>query len=204
MNKSDLPALKGSLIALGAAIAFGAGLPYYSQLRLAEAARDLARQQTQLSEARTRLQRSGDEKQIIVQYLGAYQYLQRLGFVGDEQRINWLDGLRLANQQTQLFGVDYQISTQHPYAHASELNPGQLSMYESSMRVTLRLLHEEDLMRFLGALAKQGAGVFSVNQCDIERIDTGGSIRFQPNLRAECELAWITLRPTTPPAEKKS
>ena len=56
---------------------------------------------------------------------------------------------------------------------------------------------------FLGTLAKQGAGVFSVNQCVMERIDTGGSIRFQPNLRAECELAWITARPSTP-EDKKS
>ena len=71
------------------------------------------------------------------------------------------------------------------------------------MKISFKLLHEEDLMRFLSALAKQGAGVFSVTECMMERMETGGSIRFQPNIRAECDLAWITMRPATT-GDKKS
>jgi hypothetical protein len=203
MNTADLLALRNPVIALILALALGAGFIYYLDQSLTTARRDLAEQQNQLREARTRLQRSGDEKQIIVRYLSNYQYLQRLGFVGDEQRINWLEGLRLSNQQTQLFGVDYQIGAQQPYPYASELEPGQLTLQQSLMKISFRLLHEGDLLRFLGTLAKQGVGVFSVNQCVIKRIDTGGSIRFQPNLQADCELAWITARPATP-GDKKS
>ncbi len=61
------------------------------------------------------------------------------------------------------------------------------------MKISLGLLHEGDLMRFLGTLARQGLGVFAVNQCSLEHLVSGGGN--QPNLRAECELAWITLRP---------
>lgn len=203
MNTADLLALRNPVIVLILALALGAGFIYYLDQSLTTARRDLVEQQNQLREARTRLQRSGDEKQIIVRYLSNYQYLQRLGFVGDEQRINWLEGLRLSNQQTQLFGVDYQIGAQQPYPYASELEPGQLTLQQSLMKISFRLLHEGDLLRFLGTLAKQGVGVFSVNQCVIKRIDTGGSIRFQPNLQADCELAWITARPATP-GDKKS
>ena len=203
MNANDLGALKAPWIALMMVVAIGIGLLYYTDLTLKAAKRELAQQQNQLHAARTRLQKSGDEKEIIVRYLSGYQYLQRLGFVGEEQRINWLDGLRVTNQQTQLFGVDYQISTQQPYPHASALDPGQLALYQSVMKISFRLLHEQDLMRFLGTLAKQAAGVFSVTQCVIERLDTGGSIRFQPNLRADCELAWITMRPSST-GDKKS
>ncbi len=203
MNASDLRALKTPLTALVMVVAIGVGLIYYGDLTLKQAKLALAQQQNQLRDARTRLHKSGDEKNIIIRYLNSYQYLQRLGFVGDEQRINWLDGLRLANQQTQLFGVDYQISTQQPYPYANELDPGQLTLHQSLMKINFRLLHEGDLMRFLGTLAKQDAGVFSVNQCVMERVDTGGGIRFQPNLRADCELAWITVRPATA-GDKKS
>ena len=203
MNAADLRALKTPLTALVMVVAIGAGLIYYGDLTLEQAKLALAQQQKQLRDARARLHKSGDEKEIIVRYLNGYQYLQRLGFVGDEQRINWLDGLRLANQQTQLFGVDYQISTQQPYPYASELDPGQLTLHQSLMKISFRLLHEGDLVRFLGTLAKQGVGVFSVNQCVMDRVDTGGSIRYQPNLRAECDLAWITVRPATPEDKKK-
>jgi hypothetical protein len=203
MNSADLLALRNPVIALILILALAAGLIYYLDQSLTAATRELAAQQIQLREARTRLQKSGDEKQIIVRYLSNYQYLQRLGFVGDEQRINWLEGLRLSNQQTQLFGVDYQIGAQQPYPYASELEPGQLTLQQSVMKISFRLLHEGDLLRFLGTLAKQGVGLFSVNQCVIQRVDTGGSIRFQPNLQAECELAWITAKPVTP-GDKKS
>ncbi len=203
MNALDLHTLKTlrrPLGVLAAVIAIGAILLYYTDHALQSAQRAAAQQQNQLREARIQLNKSGEEKETIVRYLGRYQYLQQLGFVGDEQRINWLDGLRLANRETRLFGVDYQIGAQQPYPYAAELNPGQLTLYQSVMKINLKLLHEGDLMRFLGTLAQLGAGVFSVNQCVMERVDPGDNLRNQPNLRAECELAWITLRPP----EKKS
>lgn len=202
MNSADLRALKAPLIGLIVTIAIGIGLIYYSDIVLKQGQSALRQQQNQLKEAKTRLQKSGDERDVIVQYLSGYQFLQRLGFAGAEQRINWLDSLRLTNQQLQLFGVDYQIGTQQPYPYASELDAGQLGLYQSIMKVDLGLLHEGDLMRFLGTLAKLGAGVFSVNECTIVRQDTGGSIRFQANLRAQCELAWITVRPAGPGDKK--
>jgi hypothetical protein len=181
----------------------GAGIIYQLDQMLTSSRLELAQQQSQMREARTRLQKSGDEKDIIVRYLPNYQYLQSIGFAGDEQRLNWLEGLRLANQQAQLFGVQYQIGSQQPYPYAAELEPGQLTLNQSVMRLNFQLLHEGDLMSFLAALGKQGAGFFSVNQCRLDRLTTGGSIRFQPNLRAECDIAWITVRPSSP-GDKKS
>ena len=203
MNMSDLRALQRPLGALIGVVALGAGLLYYIDYSLTNAQRDLARQQAQLREARTRLQRAGEERDIIVRYLGRYRQLEEIGFVGSEQRIGWLDALRLANQRMRLFGVDYQIGMQQPYPYANELNPGQLTLHQSLMKVNFKLLHEGDLMRFLGTLGQQQVGVFSVNQCMLERVEPGASMRYQPKLRAECELAWITLRPAAT-GEKKS
>ena len=194
MNQADLQALRNPLL-LVAGVALLGALAVYSSGRLMIAARQqLAQQQAQLKDARTRLQKSGEEKDIIVKYLDGFRQLESAGFVGEEQRINWLDGLRLANQQADLFGVDYQIAMQRPYPYAAGFNPGQLMLNQSLMVLRFRLLHEEDLMRFLNALARQGGGIFTVDQCMMKRLDTGGVIRFQPNVGAECELSWITLR----------
>ncbi len=198
----DLRALRFPLITLLLVAAIGAGSVYFTQGSLEAAKRKLAQQQQQLRDARTRLQRSGEEKQLIVQYVDRYQYLQRLGFVGEEQRINWLDGLRLANEQTQLFGIRYQIGAQQPYPYATELDPGRLVLRQSLMKIEFNALHEGDLLRFLSALAKEGAGVFSVNQCTLDRIPASGGVRFEPNLHVACELAWLTIKPGT--EDKKS
>ena len=194
MNQADLQALRNPLLMVAGVALLGA-LAVYSSGRLMIAARQqLAQQQVQLKDARTRLHKSGEEKDIIVRYLDGFRQLERTGFVGEEQRINWLDGLRLANQQADLFGVDYQIGAQRPYAYAADFSPGALALNQSIMRVRFRLLHEGDLDRFLDALARQGAGIFAIDQCLMRRIDTRGVIRFQPNVNAECDLSWITVR----------
>jgi hypothetical protein len=203
MNQADLQALRNPLLVVAGVALLGA-LAVYSSGRLMIAARQqLAQQQVQLKDARTRLQKSGDEKDIIVRYLDGFRQLERTGFVGEEQRINWLDGLRLANQQADLFGVDYQIGVQRPYAYAAEFVPGQLALNQSVMRVRFRLLHEGDLQRFLDALARQGTGIFAVDQCLLRRIDTRGVIRYQPNVNAECDLSWITVNVGASGAQKK-
>jgi len=94
-----------------------------------------------------------------------------------------------------LFGVEYQISTQKPYPYAAEFNPAPLTLAESAMKLRVRLLHGDDLMRFFNALARQNAGLFLIDECKVRRLDTGGVIRFQPNLMAECELSWVTAKP---------
>ena len=204
MNRDVLRALKAPLGTLATVIVIGASLHYYIDFTLTKAKRELARQQSKLRDARAQLQKARDENAIFARYLSRYQHLQRIGFIGDEQRINWLDALRFANQQTRLFGVDYQIGAQQPYPYASELDPGQLTLHQSVMKVTVKMLHEGDLIPFLGTLAQQQIGVFLVDQCTMKRDDITGSARNQPNVRADCELAWITLRPPGAAGDRKS
>jgi hypothetical protein len=203
MNQSDFEALRTPLLVLLAVLVAGAGAIFYTDRLLASERQQLLQQQGQLKQAHVRLQKSGDERDIIVLYLDRYRQLERAGFVGEEQRINWLDGLRLANQQADLFGVDYQIGTQKAYPFAAEFNPGQIELNQSLMQLRFRLLHEGDLLRFFDALARQNAGIFTVDQCLLRRIDTRGVIRYQPNVNAECELSWITAKVGAAAAQKK-
>lgn len=198
MNQADLVALRVPLLVLLAVLLVAAAAVYSTEQIEASAQKQLIQQEGRLKEARTRLQKSGDEKDIIVRYRDAFRALQRAGFVGEEKRINWLDGLRLTNQQADLFGVDYEISAQKKYRHAAALDLGQAQLYESTMRLRFRLLHEEDLLRFFALLDRQNVGIFHLDQCNISRIDTRGVIRYQPNLSVDCELSWITAK--VPPA----
>lgn len=196
ISADDFKALRVPLFILLAVLVAGVSLVYYTRLAVDTTLRDLRQQQNLLREARTRYQKSGDEKELIVSYLGDYQRLQQHGLIGSEQRINWLDGLRLANQQAELFGVEYQIGAQQPYAQAQEFNPGNVAIRQSLMKLTFSMLHEGDLMRFFNILGNRGIGLFQLNQCNLERVTNNvTSIRFQPNLRAECELSWFTLIP---------
>lgn len=199
MNAEELKALRTPLILLALTLAAAAGAIYYTRLLYQQAEVTLAQKQKQLSEAKTRMQRSGDEKTMIIQFVDGYRQLQQSGFAGEEQRINWLDALRSANERTDLFGISYEISAQQPYPYAAELNPGKISLRQSLMKLDFQILHEGDLLRFFEALRAQNAGLFHLEQCLMRRTDTSGALRFQPNISASCQLAWITASPETAP-----
>jgi hypothetical protein len=172
--------------------AFAIGL--YS-MQLAERGRTEAEQQQRaLGAARTRFQGAGQERELLTRYVPEYRALADFGFIGAEQRANWIDGLRNAGEATRLPGVLYQIGAQAPYPMPAQQ---QAALTQSTMKIELRLLHEGDLMRFLRALAAERAGVFTVNECTLERTGAGGSagggaLSLEPGLRAQCELAWIS------------
>lgn len=202
LTSRHLNALKLPLAVLLIAGIAGAGAVSWTRAQIRQETRTLAAQEAQLKEARTRFQRSGEERDMIVRFLPAYQDLRSRGLVGPEERINWLEALRTANQQARMFGAEYQISTQQPYPFAQEYNGARLGMAQSVMKLTLRLAHEGELMRFFELLEHQNAGAFDINQCVLQRAANASESNFaQPNLRAECEVAWITLNPA--PAEHK-
>ena len=199
MNAEELKALRVPLILLVVVIAAAAGAIYYTDLLREQTQNMLVRAQAQLREAQTRMQRSGDEKSIIIQYVDKYRQLETAGFIGEEQRINWIDAMRNANARTDLFGVGYEIGAQQAYTHAAELAPGSIALKQSRMKLDFRLLHEGDLLRFFDALREQGAGLFHLDQCTLRRTETGGALRYQPNIAANCELVWITATPDAAP-----
>jgi type II secretory pathway pseudopilin PulG len=192
MNLRDFSALRGALVLLASIAIVGMAAVAFTGRLVDQAESEAKRQQAALQEARLRYQRSGDEKDTIVRYLDGYEQLGREGVVGEERRINWIDGLRTANIDSELFGVDYQIGVQQPYSSVG--STGGIELRQSEMKIRLPLLHEGDLLRFLATLKRQHVGLFIVDQCTLDRINqAGGSPRYQPNLMAECTLSWITV-----------
>ena len=204
MTRDDLEVLRIPLIVLAITTVIAGAVVYSSSTILQSARHLLTQRESELRQARLRIQNAGEEKEMIGRYLAAFQQLSRAGLVGEEQRINWLDNIRVANEAAGVFGVEYEIGAQRPYVYASEFNAGQLLLQESLMQLKFRLLHEEDLPRFLTTLARRGGGFFTVDQCIVRRLkpmESERTLQYQPNLTAECDLRWITIKP--PPPERK-
>ena len=196
----DIPALGQPLIVFGAILALGAAGIVYTGKLIKQGRADLAAAQVQLKEANERVARSGEEVDTLRRYIGPYQQLERLGIVGEEQRLNWIDALRVANIDAQLYGVDYEVGSQMPYSFAEEVNAGGLAVQQSMMKVKLGLLYETDLLTFFRVLAQQNVGAFAVNQCSLQRLTSDVSKPLnQPTLRAECDVAWVTIPPPAAP-----
>ncbi|MEW5942832.1 MAG: hypothetical protein AB1710_03140 [Pseudomonadota bacterium] len=192
-SAADLRALRRPLLALAAVALLGGAGALHTGRELRDARERLAKQQSELLEARQRLQKAGEEKAVILRYLPDFLRLQQQGFIGAEQRINWLEALRAANLRVKLFGVDYRIEAQQP--SPLPVDTGSYRLRQSPARISLGLLHEEDLMRFIDELSAQQAGIFALRECVMQRraAAKAGSDRLQPHLQAECSLAWLTI-----------
>jgi hypothetical protein len=192
----NLASMKLPFLVLAVAIAASFLLVRFSSDQREKSEMQHRIQSTALQDARSRYQRSGEERETILRYLPAYRQLENQGFVGTEQRINWLEGLRLANTQAGLFGVTYQLDAQKRFPLIGQSNPMSQHMHNSQMKLSFGLVHEGDLMRFFQALAAQQTGIFILTGCALDRVGRSESpAPRQANLTAQCDLSWLTVDP---------
>jgi hypothetical protein len=155
----------------------------------------LISEQSLYSKARQKFESSGLEKETIIQYLPQYNNLLAQGFIGEERRIEWIERLRQIHSQYNLFSIDYSIGQQEKYKPSFITNMGNHVMHRSVMELKLDMLHEGDLVHLLTDLHEK-TPPFLVRDCEITR-PIGAEIntkKVAPNLKAICEIDWITLR----------
>ena len=194
LTAKDLGAMKMPMLALAIALTASFAMVAFSSTYLSRSENQYRDQSTALRDARIRYQRSGQERETVTHYLQAYRHLEKTGFVGTEQRLNWVESLREANAKAGPFGVDYQLTAQEPFPYVAKDNPVGDRVKHSRMRLSFGVLHEGDLIRLLRALSAQQPGLFALNSCSLDRAGRQGApVPRQANLTAECELSWLTI-----------
>ena len=73
--------------------------------------------------------------------------------------------------------------------------PGASYGYHSSqLKIQLRVLHEEDLLSFVGQLQKQAKALVLFHGCKLSRVPAASQSGDAAQLVGECTMEWITLR----------
>lgn len=195
LTPSDWRQLRLPILGLGCAmIIVGLLVSFADQYRVKKAA-SLLTEQSLYTQARQKFESSGVEKETIIKYLPEYNDLLAQGFIGEERRIEWIERLRQIHGQYSLFSIDYSIGQQERYKPSFVLNMGNHVMNRSVMELKLDMLHEGDLINLLQDLHTD-TPPFMVRDCEITR-PIGAKMDTQKvvaNLKAVCELDWITLR----------
>lgn len=160
-------------------------------------AREIAAQVTAKaarSDAQNKLARARDEEQELRATTARFQELAQRGVIGDERRLDWVEHIRRIRDARKLFDLQYEIAPQQPLDAAAAAGP--YPFMASPMRLTMQLLHEEDLLGFLNDLAAQAPAYLRTRRCTVDRLPPPAAppAEATPQLRAECELDWITIR----------
>lgn len=187
--------LRGALASLVVVLAIGAVAVGVTDYHTQQLARDNKTFQAALNQIRDRYNVAVQERALIDQFLPQYRKLEKDGFIGDENRLDWIDLLRTQAVRHRILGLSYDVKPRAVEVPPANLNIGEFQLYGSEMKLRMNLLHEGNLLGLLRVMDEQSAGVFHLRACSIERaqreiiMDSRGG-----NLIASCTLVWHTIR----------
>jgi hypothetical protein len=138
------------------------------------------------------------EKREIRSYEPQFLVLLRRGLIGEENRLAWIEAIRLSQERRKLLPISYDISAQQVLQVPLPIAIGQYQLRGSTMQLHMDLLHEMDLLNFFDDLRQ--AGYFAVQQCTLKRSGSGGNAT-AATLSADCSLLWLTLGSIAPAAQ---
>ena len=188
----DLKKLQISLLVCLLMIVMGAAVVFFANGATRSAQHERVTAQAQRNDYVGKLQRVSSEESEIKDKSALFQRLQKLCVIGEEQRLEWVELLKDIRDKRRLIDLVYEIEPQRPL----DVAPGAgFTFNVSPMKVQLKLLHEEDLTRFLGDLNEQARALIQVRYCKVTRQPQGqAGTSGQANLLAECRIDWVTLR----------
>jgi hypothetical protein len=195
LTQKDWRQLRYPILGLGLAMIAAGLLASFADQYRSEKEQALLLEQGLYNQARQKFESSGQEKETIIKYLPEYNQLLSQGFIGEERRIEWIERLRQIHGQYNLFSIDYSIGQQEKYQPSFISNTGNHVMNRSVMELKLDMLHEGDLIHLIEDL-HQDTPPFLVRECEVTR-PIGADIdskKMTANLKALCEIDWITLR----------
>lgn len=151
----------------------------------------LTQQQDALLVAKQKYLSSGTEKQQIESYLPKYRTLIEQGFIGEEQRQVWIHALHTIQKQHQLFPIQYQLAPLEQKQTDFVQNVSPFEIHQSTMQISMDLLHEGDVLTLTESLSKQSFHNWLLRECKIDRLKkpkTNGA-----TMTSQCSLEWYTL-----------
>lgn len=197
-TRQDFARIRGGLLAVLLTALAGGGLLLYSldRHRQAHQAQESASAQRVRFEGKLRQVRN--EEQEIRRKADEFAALQARGVAGDERRLEWVELLRTLGEEHRLHDLRYEIAPRRRIDPAADTT---LALHASTMRLEFTIRHEAAFLELLDTLRQRASAFVRVRQCSLTRqasATDGGNGAENPrtdNLRATCQLDWITLRP---------
>ena len=196
-SSADIKELKWSLLSFALSLALAAVLVNYSANFQHQALQDRQTAQRQLIEARNQLYAAQNDQQNMASYQLEYEALQKEKVIGNEQRLDWIEGLEKLRAMGLVLDFKYSISPQQAYVPAPPLDSDGFALNFSPMTLQIDLLHEEQLLHLFSALHTHTMGWFMLDHCSLSGAETQGEA--VSALKAECAGGWLTMKSKSAP-----
>jgi len=199
LSGSDFHLMRWSVLAVCASALIGAIILYSSGEYAQSARNDRRNAQNLLDDARNRLAGALQDQENMAIYAGEYGALLERNIIGDDQRLDWMEGLENIRRKNLVTDFRYNIAPQKAFVSQPPIDSGNFDIHYSEMKLQFDLLHEGQLLNFFDALRTNIKGQYQLEGCSLQRSaatigedhDTPAAAAY---LKAECSGGWITLK----------
>jgi hypothetical protein len=197
---SDFQLMRLSIAAISASVILGGLVLYGSQQYAEYTQKNFRIAQNQMNDARNRLEAAHQDQGNLAVYAKDYSVMEERKIIGDDHRLDWMEGLDKLRQQNLAVDFRYSITPQKNYAPQPAIDSGSFDIHYSEMKLQFDLLHEGQLLNFFSALRSQIKGQYQLDGCTMQRTAAGDrdSDDIDPSttthLKAQCSGGWITLK----------
>lgn len=201
ISSSDFGRLKWAIVLLVLLSACGAAAVWTTQEMQKTSERAFRDATAARNDIRAKLARAREEQAELTDKIGRFQALKDKGYIGPEQRLDWVETLARIKAARRIARMEYDFSPQQP-ADSSVLpggaGAGTYDIMASRMRLQVHLLHEGELLALIADIRNSVRALIQIQSCNLDRITNPSSERGNPDhIKAECILQWITLKERT-------
>jgi hypothetical protein len=195
-SNSDFRLMRWSLAAVCASVLLSGVILYSSSEYAAFAQKDQRAAQSQLKDARNRLNMARQDQENLAVFSQEYDTLEKNKIIGDDHRLDWIDELEKLRKQNLVIDFRYNIAPQKIYASKPAIDSGNYDVHYSETKLQFDLLHEGQLLNFFDALRSQNKGWYQLEGCTMQRVGTDeeSATAAGAHIKAECSGGWITLK----------
>jgi hypothetical protein len=197
ISKSDFSLLRWSILAICASVLISAAILYIISTYIGNSQQDLQNARNMRNDARTRLAAAHEDRDNMSIYSSEYGTLIKRKIIGDDQRLDWIEGMENLRQMNLVWDFRYHIAPQKTYSPKPPIASGNFDIHYSEMDLQFDLLHEAQLADFFTALTKNIHGWYQLEDCTLQRSATTEENAAMPSgaqLSAKCTGGWITLK----------
>lgn len=136
-----------------------------------------------------------EEEWLIREYYPEFIEFYHRGVFGRERRLDWIETLKAAGEVIDIPSLRYEISSQTEYQQTLPVSMGRFKLYSSTMRISMDMLHEGDLLRLLEALNRMQSGLYTVSDCTFtQRGPIAVDSVSRGNITSTCNLHWFNVK----------
>lgn len=191
ISASDLPLMRWNILAVSISVLISAAILYGCTEYANNTQNSRKSAQKMLDHARGSLATARQDQENMGKYADEYGALVRQKIIGDDQRLDWMEGMERIRRDNPVISFGYNIAPQMIYAPQPPMDSGIFDIHYSEMKLRFELLHEVQLLNFFAALRAGIKGHYHLEACTLQRT---GSDDEQARLKAECSGGWITLK----------